>query len=70
MEETGGTTPVEEVNYSDLAQQQVQSTIQNVDFSVFFTMLTLVIGATIGVTVGITALRKGVRWVIGFIKGL
>lgn len=60
----------ETVNYSQQALNDVEQTINGIDFSVFSQMFTLVVGATIGVSVGIIALKKGYRWVISFIHGL
>ncbi len=61
-------TPVETVDYSQEALDQVETIISGVDFSVFMSMFVLVIGATAAVTVGITALRKGWGWVKSAIK--
>ena len=61
-------TPVETVDYSQEALDQVETIISRVDFSVFMSMFVLVIGATAAVTVGITALRKGWGWVKSAIK--
>lgn len=61
-------TPVETVDYSQEALDQVETIVSGVDFSVFMSMFVLVIGATAAVTVGITALRKGWGWVKSAIK--
>lgn len=61
-------TPVETVDYSQEALDQVETIISGVDFSIFMSMFVLVIGATAAVTVGITALRKGWGWVKSAIK--
>lgn len=61
-------TPIEEVDYNQIALDNVEDLIGGVDFSIFMTMFVLVIGATAAVTVGITALRKGWGWVKSAIK--
>lgn len=62
------TQEVQEVNYNNLAKEQVDTMIKSVDFSVFYIIVAAVIAGSIGATVGITALKKGYSWIIGFIK--
>ena len=66
--QTTNTEAVVSVDYSQIAQDEVNNLVNGLDFSIFMTMFVAVIGATIGVTVGITALKKGVAWVKSAIK--